>query len=175
MNDNLALEIIGEESEGFVINNDNLAEWALKKIAEEKAETQRMINVCQTFVNEYQLKSENYAKQYESKTAYLREQLRLYFESVPHKATKTQETYKLPSGTLKRKFGTPEFIRDESLLVAWLNNNGFEDKVKIKETADWAEFKKLITVNGDKVLTSDGQIVDGVTAQERPDSFEVEI
>lgn len=175
MNDNLALEVLGEQEQGFSITDDHLAEWALKKIAEEKAEMQRMVNVCQTFINEYQLKIENYRKQFESKTAYLNEQLRVYFESVPHKATKTQETYKLPSGTLKMKYGTPEYIRDDERLVAWLNENGHEDKVKVKESPDWAEFKKLITINGDKVVTADGEIVDGVTVQPRENSFEVEI
>lgn len=173
--DNLALEIIGEAEEGFAINNDNLAEWALKKIAEERAETQRMINVCQTFINEYQMKAENYSKQYESKTAYLKEQLRLYFESVPHKATKTQETYKLPSGTLKRKFGTPEFKVDNDILVKWLEDNEFGSYVKTEKKAQWGELKKTVTVRSDKIISVNGEIIDGVTAQERPDSFEVEI
>ena len=176
MRDNLALEIIEEDvQEGFSINNDKTAEWALKVIAEENAETQRYINVCETWVAEYSMKAQKAREKLEGKTAYLRQQLQEYFVTVPHKATKTQETYKLPSGTLKRKFGTPEFVRDETLLVAWLKNNGYEDKVKVKETADWAEFKKLVTQSDNKVVTTDGEIVDGVTLLERPDSFEIEV
>lgn len=176
MKDNLALQIIDEEwDEGFKIDNDNLAEWALKKIAEETAETQRYINVCKTFVGEYNMKAQKAQEQLEAKTAYLKGQLQKYFSTVPHKEGKTQETYKLPSGILKKKYGTPEFIRDEEKLVTWLKNNGYKDKVKVKETADWAEFKKSVGIQSGKVVTLDGEIVDGVTAQDRPDSFEVEI
>jgi putative cell wall-binding protein len=175
MNDNLALEIIGEQEDGFVINNDHLAEWALKKISEEKAEMQRMINVCQTFINEYQMKIGNYQKQFESKTEYLTGQLQLYFETVPHKATKTQEIYKLPSGTLKKKYGTPEFIRDETVLSNYLKDNNMTDYYEEVAKPKWAELKKIITVSGEKVLTADGEIIEGVTAVPRPDTFEVEI
>ena len=171
--DNLAL--IDETQENFKINNDNLAEWALKKIAEEKAEAQRMINVCQTFINDYQLKIEQYNKQYESNTAYFRGQLQQYFESVPHKATKTQETYKLPSGTLKKKFGTPEYKVDNEALVKWLKDSGLTDYIKTEEKAQWGELKKTVTVNGDKILTAEGEIVEGVAAADRPDSFEIEV
>jgi len=174
--DNLALQIIEEDvQEGFKIDNDNLAEWALKIIAEEKAETQRYINVCETWIAEYQQKAQKAQERFETKTLYLKQQLQFYFESVPHKATKTQETYKLPSGTLKLKYGTPEFIRDEKNLVKWLKANGYEDKVKVEEKADWAEFKKGVIVQSGKVLTADGEVVEGVTANERPNIFEVEL
>jgi hypothetical protein len=176
MQDNLAMQIIDEQfEEGFQINSDALAEWALKKIAEERAEAQRYINVCDTMITEYVMKKQKAQERLESETGYLKGKLQEYFATVPHKATKTQEAYKLPSGTLKLKYGTPEFIRDEEKLVNWLEENGHEDKVKIKKTADWAEFKKLVTVSFDKVLTADGEVVEGITAQERPNTFEVEI
>jgi phage host-nuclease inhibitor protein Gam len=176
MQDNLALQIIDEQfEEGFKIDNDGLAEWALKKIAEEQAESQRYINVCDTMIAEYTRKRQKAQEQLETKTAYLKQKLQEYFATVPHKATKTQETYKLPSGTLKLKLPSVEFVRDDTALVEWLKNNGYGDKVKIKESPDWAEFKKLVTVSFDKVLTADGEIVEGVTVQEKPSSFEVEI
>ena len=42
--ENLVLEMINEmvDNEGFVINDDGKAEWALNKIIEEKAEMQRI-------------------------------------------------------------------------------------------------------------------------------------
>ena len=173
MNDNLA--VIGEQEEGFLINNDKLAEWALKKLSEEKAESQRMVNICLTFIGDYQFKIEQYNKTLESKTAYLKEQLRQYFESVPHKESKTQETYKLPSGILKKKFGTPEFKVDNEKLVKSFKDLGLISYIKTEEKAQWGEFKKIATISSDKVLTTDGEIVDGVTVSERPDTFEIEV
>lgn len=173
---NVALQVVDEtvEHEGFCVNNDEKAEWALKKIIEETAETQRYINVCQTMINEYQLKIQMAEAQLESKTAFFRSQLNQYFEIVPHSKTKTQETYKLPSGTLKKKFPQPEFVRDDEKLVKWLKEHGCTELVKTKELPDWAELKKKVNVSGQSVVTEDGEIVDGITVQERPPVFEIE-
>ena len=176
MKDDLALSIVEEDvQEGFSINDDKTAEWALKVITEEKAEAQRYINVCETWIAEYRLKAQKAQERFETKTSYLKQQLQEYFATVPHKATKTQETYKLPSGTLKLKFGKPEFIRDEKVLAKFLKDNGFKDYYEEVIKPKWAELKEVVTVSGDKVITADGEIVEGVTVQEKPASFEVEI
>ncbi|MCX8147446.1 MAG: hypothetical protein N3D84_03195, partial [Candidatus Woesearchaeota archaeon] len=39
-----------------LIDSDEKAEWALKKIAEEKAEAQKYINVCRAMIIEYEEK-----------------------------------------------------------------------------------------------------------------------
>jgi len=179
---NLALEIIdetleekGDENTGFVIDNDEKAEWALRKIAEERAEAQRYINVCRSMILEYEEKIRNKEEKTRLKLSFLEEQLHRYFEQVPKKATKTQETYKLPSGTLKLKYLPPEFKRDEELLLKWLKDNDMTEYVKIEEKPNWAELKKKVNVSGGKVVSEDGQIIEGVDAVERPPVFEVDI
>jgi hypothetical protein len=164
-----------EYNEGFSINNDMLAEWALGKIAEEKEETERLTSICRLKVFEYEEKIQQYKKQLETKTAYFRGQLQQYFESVPHKATKTQESYKLPSGTLKLKLTSPEFVRDEEAFTQYLKDNHFTEFIKVKETADWGAFKKIVAIIGNKVVDSNGSIVEGITLVERPPVFEIDI
>jgi len=178
MSDNLALQIVDEEwEEGFKIDSDKLAEWALKKIAEETAEAQRYINVCKTFVDEYNFKAQKAQERLETKTAYLKSQLQEYFSTVPHKATKTQETYKLPSGTLKMKFGSPKFEVDNDKLVQWLKDNKLTMFIKTEEKAQWGELKKQEKwqCSNGKLIDEFGCVVEGVTVEDRPDSFEVEI
>lgn len=179
--DNLTLQLNEEEiQEGFKIDNDNLAEWAVCKISEDRADFQRLINVCETRILEYQEKIRKYQEQLDRKTSGLKGLLQQYFETVPHKATKTQETYKLPSGTLKKKYGTPEYIRDEDSLVKWLEERDefSQQFIKTKKTVDWKEYKKNVleySIKDGKVITLDGEIVEGLTVQERPDSFEIEV
>jgi hypothetical protein len=174
--DNLALKLIDSmaaEDQPFIIDDDYKAEWALNKMSEERAHTQRMVNVCNTMINKYQVEIQKLKEQLESKTGYLRFQLQEYFKTVPHKATKTQETYKLPSGTLKLKFKESEYVKDEEALTAWAKNNTPEF-VKVKESVNWAEMKKVVNVSGGYVCI-DGEIIDGVTVQEREPEFEVEL
>ena len=49
------------------------------------------------------------------------------------------------------------------------------DYVEVKESPKWGELKKEVIVDGNKVITKDGEIVEGITAQERQPIFEVEL
>ena len=173
---NTNLQIIDEivESEEFSIDNDHKAEWALRKIAEETIESQRYANVCDTVIAEYEFKKQKNKEQLDNKTSYLKQKLLEYFNSVEHKKTKTQETYKLPSGTLKLKYQSPECVRDDETLLKWLKESDKNEYVKVKESVDWAELKKIAQINGDKALTGDGEIIEGVTVVERSPKFDIE-
>lgn len=178
MEDRALCEILAPETEEkgrFTIDNDNKAEWALTVIRSEQEDRDRLISICEQKIQEYQEKIEQFKKQYESRTSYLISCLNQYFQTVQKKKTKTQETYQLPSGRLKLKYPAPELVRDNDKLLAWLKNNGKSNYIEVKETPKWCELKKEIIVKEDKVITQDGEIVEGVIAQERPPVFEVEV
>lgn len=178
MEDRALYEILApetEEKETFKIDNDNKAEWALTVIKTEQADRDRLISVCEHKIREYQEKIEQFKKQYESRTSYLISCLNQYFQTVPRKKTKTQETYQLPSGKLKLKYPAPEYKQDKDKLLKWLKSNSMTDYIETKESPKWGELKKSVTVQGDKVVTEDGEIVEGVTAVERAPVFEVEV
>ena len=182
---NLALKIIDEViadlefeqpgCEGFRIDNDQKAEWALAKIREEQAEAMRIINVCKSMIMHYEEQMKKAEEDLEKKTAYLRSQLEQYFDSVEKRRTKTQEVYKLPSGILRRKYPGPQFKRDDDALVKWLKERNMKDYIKVKETADWASLKKAVQVVSDKVVDENGEVVEGITVVDRPPVFEVEV
>jgi hypothetical protein len=159
----------------FRVDSDSRAEWSLLRIREEKAELERMKILCENMIQHYQDKIEKAERDYESNTAYFRSQLQQYFETVPRKATKTQEIYKLPSGTLKKKYGGVEYVRDNDSLVRWLKEAGKTELVKVKEEANWSELKKQIKQVEDKAVTDDGEIVEGVTLVTKEDKFEIEL
>ena len=85
----------------FTVTDDSTAEWCLRKIKEAKADQEKW--------------RQHYAEQMkkvEEATAqtvgYFEGLLEAYFEQVPHKATKTQESYALPGGKLVRKKQQPK-------------------------------------------------------------------
>ena len=174
---NPLLEMLDEaiEQSEFKIDTDQKAEWALNIIREEQAEAQRLINVCNSQILYYQSEIRKVQDKLENKTGNLKAMLFDYFQTVPRKATKTQETYSLPSGKLKLKYPQPEYKRDDSKLVEWLENSGKTDYIKIKKSPDWAALKKAITVVGDKVADENGEIVEGVKVVEREPEFTVEL
>lgn len=179
-----------EENNDFVIDTDEKAEWAIKKIAEERAETQRYISVCEDAIKTYRDKIEKAKSDLDNKTSYLTHQLRLYMDTVKAKESKTQKTYKLPSGTLKVKYQKPEYKRDEEKLTEFLKKN-YTDYVETIYKPKWAEFKKIVSLNRDPIVDEEsgelidytpyylvdpnGKAVEGVVVIEREPVFEVQI
>lgn len=167
------------ENEGFVIDTDAKAEWALGKIREKRAERDR-------FVEWYNAKIKEITEQTDFETMNLERMLADYFGMTEkaHRRTKTQESYSLPSGKLILKTQNPEYKRDDKAAVKWLEENGFAQFVKVKKELAWSELKDASAVVNGKIvcgekITEDGEIiqmvVDGIEVIDRPEKFVVEV
>lgn len=156
------------EEEAFVIDSDQKADWALRKIAEAE-------NDAEKWVEYYQAQIEIIKAQTEQQTANLKVMLRHYFDTVPHKITKTTESYPLPSGKLVFKAQQPEYERDDEKVIEWLKANNAPQFVKVKESLDWAGLKKTVTVMDENVITEDGEVIPGIKAVQREPIFTVEV
>jgi phage host-nuclease inhibitor protein Gam len=164
------------ESEGFAIDNDQKAEWALRKIREHRADASRMAMVCDAEIERYGQIKKDAAEKCERSCSYLESLLYDYFSTVPHKATKTQEFYKLPTGVLKKKIREPEYVRADAEILAWLNEQGMKDYIEVKPSLKWADLKKVIAANGETaVYPETGEIIPGVKVVEREPVFTVEV
>lgn len=166
-------ETSGDEE--WKIKNDQDAEWTLTKIREEETDAKRLVNACQAQIDFYNGRIQQEQERLEQSTGYLKSLLLNYFGQVQHRKTKTQESYKLPSGTLKLKKQAPQYTQDKDVLLRWLKDRDMDQYIQIRESPKWGDLKKVIRVAGDKVATEDGEIVDGVTVTERPPVFNVEV
>ena len=160
---------VTEEEAGFQVTDDQTAEWCLKKIREANEEKQR-------WKEYYDEQLRKICAREDSRIAFMEMKLQSYFASVPHKQTKTQESYQLPGGKLVLKKQAPEYERDDELIIAWLKAAGKTHLVNTKEVLNWMELKReLKPVNDEQVVDSDGEIVPGLYVHERPDKFVVEV
>jgi hypothetical protein len=99
-----------------------------------------------------------------------------YFTTVPHKETKTQAKYDLPSATLIRKQQQPQYDRDNDALLTYLDSNKRDDLVRVKREPAWEEVKKAYAVQGETMVDPEtGEVVAGVKVVARPDVFDVKI
>jgi hypothetical protein len=164
------IPVLLDEHDGFHVTDDKAAEWCMKKIQE--AETDRAM-----WKAHYEAQMQKVNESADSAVAYFTARLEEYFASVPHKASKTQESYFLPGGKLVKKKQQPEYKTDDNELVPWLENNFMRQLVKIEKKADWAGLKKVVNITPDglHVATDDGEIVPGVIVTPRPDVFKVEM
>lgn len=154
--------------EGFVIDTDAKADWALQKIREARADRDR-------WVSWYTDKIKEIKEQTDFDTMNLERMLAEYFATVPHKKTKTQESYKLPGGKLVLKTQNPEYKLDDKTVIEWLNGNGMPQYVKTKLELDWDALKKATAVFEGHIVTEDGEIIPGIEVVNRDEKFTVEI
>ena len=157
-----------DEERRFVVDDDQKAEWCIRKIAEARKEMMDWIEF-------YVAQTDKVKARCESRIQFFETMLEGYFRTVPHKATKTQESYQLPSGKLVVKKQAPEIERDDDQVIAWLKANCEGAHVKTKETLDWSELKKNVVFMNGCVINGDGEIIPGITVTERPDVFKVEV
>lgn len=170
-------QIISEETghEQFAIDNPQKAEWALKQIQAKQEELQEYISVCDGMIDDYNEKKKKAQEQYESSINYFKLQLEDFFRTVKTSKTKTQESYKLPTGKLVLKYPKPKFVKDDDLLVSWLKASGRKELIKVKESPNWSELKSTVEVNGSNVITEDGEIIEGVSVEMSEPEFEIKI
>lgn len=168
----------GEEAapRTFRIADDDCADWAIRKISEERAERDRIVGLAKAQAARLQEEIDRAERRYSQNTDFLTGCLADYFRSVPHRKTKSTEKYRLLSGTLTLKLGKATPKADDEKLVAWLKENGHGDLVKIEEKAKWGDLKKQLTINGTLACMADtGEIVEGVTVEQSPDVFTVDL
>ena len=157
-----------EWTERFTVEDDQTAEWCMQQIrnAEEEKEKWKAF-----YDDRYQRVCDTCDLTIANMTAVLQS----YFEKVPHKTTKTQENYALPSGKLVVKKQAPEYERDDEQILEWLHKSGKEQFVKTKESVDWSGLKPTLNIVGDTASDEYGEIVPGLKVIEREDIFKVEL
>lgn len=159
---------MSEANERFRVEDDQTAEWCIKQIQQANAEKEKW----KAFYDE---RYKRVCESCDLTIANMESLLQSYFESVPHKVSKTQESYALPSGKLVFKRQEVEYERDDNAVIEWLKQNNRPEFIKTKETLDWASMKRNITVMGETVADENGEIIPGIKATERPDLFKVEV
>ena len=155
-----------EQQDGFKIDSDSKAEWAVKRIKEAEREQNRLLALVDEERAELDAREkkilDNYAQKTDGLKALLEEYLRAQYAKEEARETNTQITYQLLSGKLVYKKSGLELKQNADVLVNWCKEH-LPDAVKVTYTPKWAEIKKNIkVVDGVPVYAPTGEVVDGV-------------
>jgi len=164
-----------EESERWKIGNMLTADWALDKIKATRGEYANKKSLVEEKIlqlEEWLLKEK---AKHDKTEGFFTAKLHEYFETAPKNKTKTQETLKLPSGTLRLKYPGPDFVRDDDRLLQWLKERNLQEYIKVKESVEWGNLKKATKTFENVVIDENGEIIEGIKVVPKPPVFEVEV
>lgn len=163
----------GTPEQGFAIDNECKADWAIERIKEERQRLELFEQAARSRIEELEQKILLQKEKCDQRTAILLEALNAYLDTAPAKKTKTQYSLELPSGKLVRKLSKTDYQKDDKKLLMYLGENAPE-YVKMKPEALWGEFKKYLTiVDGQVMRTDTGEILDCVSVIEKPSTFDI--
>lgn len=168
-----------EQREGWSINDDAAAEWALRKLTHLKAAMDADRKLAEAEVERVNAWLAEKQRAYENEASFFENQLKSYhwrrFVADPK-----AKTIKLPHGRLICRKQQPEYTIDADVLLAYVKEN-HPQLVKVKESTNWSVFKGFIELAEPEGITAKcvdittGEVVEGVVAIIRPERFEVEI
>lgn len=167
-------EMMQDERGEFVIDTPGKANWAVQKIKEERKRRDLFIQAAWDSIDQLKQQVDEVTSKCDNDTSFLLLKLSDYLDTVPAKRSKTQMSFDLPAGKLVKKLPQIEYKRDEERLLEHLRESGPE-LIKTKESIDWMELKKDLSVRDGVVLRqSTGEIVEAITPIETPERFDVE-
>lgn len=177
-----------DEYAEFEIKTAQQADWAISKIAEERARAEFFINCAKEEKARLDSQIKDAEKKLENATSFLTGKLGQFLEKeeVPKKETKTQISVTLPAGKIVKKLPKTEFIMQGGEDVT--KHKSDEDFIKeikgidesfIKQTEEvmWGDLKKKLAVDDDgSVYVKDtGEYIESITTQQTLPSIEIKI
>lgn len=88
-------------------------------------------------------------------------------------ADSKRKTVDMPFGTVSGRKGTAKWLYDDDKLLAFVRENMKKDCLRVTESVDKAALKKAAIVDGEIAVTSNGEIIPGVTIVEQPMTYTV--
>lgn len=165
----LARDLCGFENDSWHIKNDKDAEFILREMKKDEDECARVCALADQMIAYYNEQAAAERTKTEKKNAYRMHLLEEYFNTVEHRSTKTEDSYRLVSGVLKFKRPSEKIVPDETALA-----EAYPDFVETKTRLMWGDLKKRLTIIDGNVFDSDtGEYVAGASVEEVPGKFSV--
>ena len=177
---------VEDEYAEFEIKTAQQADWAISKIAEERARAEFFINCAKEEKARLDNQIKDAEKKLENATSFLTSKLGQFLEKeeVPKKKTKTQISVTLPAGKIVMKLPKTEFIMQGGEDVTkHKSDEEFIKEIKgidesfIKQTEEvmWGDLKKKLAVDDDgSVYVKDtGEYIESITTQQTLPSIEI--
>lgn len=161
-----------EAKERFKITNLESANWALRKLAAINAKEKEINDLKEKEISRIENWAQDELKKLAESKQFFEGLLTEYFMRERKKDPKFKIS--TPYGKVTARKQLPKWHYDEDKLIKWLLQND-KDLLRVKYEPDKNEIKKKYKVVGPVVVSEDGEIVEGITIEERPEAINIKV
>lgn len=165
----------GVNDESFKIEDEVQVNWALRKIKQLQDEKEKNVSLANAEIEKIEEWLNSMNDQVQQSIDYFQSLLAEY-ALKQRKNDPEFKSLKLPNGRIGFRKQQPKWEYDNTKLVESLKASERTDLIRIKEEPDKSAIKKAFQVVDDKVVdTETGQVIEGITVEQREDAFRVEV
>jgi phage host-nuclease inhibitor protein Gam len=159
----------------FVVVDEESANWALRKIRATQEKRKSNIALAEAEIAKIDSWLEAVNEKADKDLEYFEGLLTTYAGNL-RAADPEFKTLKLPYGKISFRKQQPKWEYDNVKLLESLKKVHADDLIRIKEEPDKVAIKKQFSAENGKVYCPlTGELIEGITVIEQPDSFKVEV
>ncbi|WP_373894421.1 host-nuclease inhibitor Gam family protein [Virgibacillus sp. CBA3643] len=163
------------ESVAFTIKDDSAANWALRKIKQHQQQQEANNKLYTEEVEKLQAWNKQENEKAQQSIDYF-QGLLSYYAMKKREDDPKFKSQKLPNGRLQFVKQQPKWEYNDDTVLKSLKAAELGDFIQVKEAPKKADIKKAFEVVGNSVVNPDtGEIIEGITVEEREEKFGVVI
>lgn len=160
-----------ESRDRWRIDNDELAAWALRKLAAAQEERDRIKRAAEAEKTRIDVWAADADRQVARDVDFFTARLVEYRRMLEAENPGLPKTYKLPAGSICRRLGSESVVvEDPESFTGWALDSARE---ALRFSPDKALLKTWVRKDDGSVVSPDGEVVPGVSVQRGEDRYEV--
>lgn len=163
------------EDERFKVTDDEKANWALRKVKQFEDRKKENFALAEAEISKVEEWLEIVNADIQNSIEYFQSLLAEYAFNLKKQDPK-MKTVKLPNGNLSFRKQQPQWNLDDETVLQALKKSNRTDLIKVTEKPMLADIKKVfVVVEGKAVDPDTGEVVEGITIEERQEKFGVKV
>jgi hypothetical protein len=165
-----------EQRERFVVDNDQKAGWAMRKMRSVTLAKQRNIEIANEEIERINKWLTHVNKSLDAEEGFF-ENLLINYGRM-QRELEDRKTVVLPHGKISSRQGSAKWEVDQDKFVNWAQENGRDDLLRFKVEANLSAIKASLFGDpelGNMAVTSDGVIAEGIVIEPTQTTYKVEV
>lgn len=164
---------LNEKEEGWKVEDEASADWALRKIKEHENEIKRINEFAEQEISKIESWANKEVDRHEKDIDFFQSKLAEYAMELREKDDKFK-SLKLPNGRVRFRKRQPQWKYDDKTLIQSLKQAGMTDYIKVTEKPARNDIKKVLEVIDGKAINPEtGEVVEGIEVIDRGERVEV--